>query len=207
MNPVLAPARHPLATSVLAGVLARRAFIGTAGLALLYALAGCSNPPADLKSLAQGAMAKLVVTDKPAPPPATVFQDAAGNPHTLAEFKGRVAVVNVWANWCAPCKAEIPSLARLQAAYAGKPLVVVPVSVGKGEDETAGHAFIDRNPPLPFYTEPTYALAFAFKPAVEAMPTTVLYDAKGVERARLAGGADWSSPQAHAVMDLLLAGK
>jgi thiol-disulfide isomerase/thioredoxin len=189
------------------GFLARRALAGAAGLALLYALAGCSNPPADLKSLAQGPMAKLVVTDKPAPAPATVFRDAAGQPHTLTEFKGRVTVVNVWANWCAPCKAEIPSLARLQAAYAGKPLVVVPISVGKAEDEAAGHAFIDRNPPLPFYTEPTYALAFAFKPPVEAMPTTILYDASGAERARLSGGADWSSPQAHAVMDLLLAGK
>jgi len=208
MNPVLAPARHPLSPAVRArGRITRGALAGAGSLALLYALAGCSNPPADLKSLAKGPMAKLVVSDRPAPPPETVFHDAAGKPHTLAEFKGRVAVVNVWANWCAPCKAEIPSLARLQAAYAGKPLVVVPVSVGKGDDETAGHAFIDRNPPLPFYTEPTYALTFAFKPPVDGMPTTVLYDAKGVERARLAGGADWSSPEAHAVMDRLLAEK
>jgi thiol-disulfide isomerase/thioredoxin len=198
MNPVLEPARHPLA---------RRLVAAAAGTALLYALAGCSNPPGDLKSLAQGPMAKLVVSDKAPPAPDTVFRDAAGKPHTLADFKGRVAVVNLWANWCAPCKEEIPSLARLQAAYAGKPLVVVPISVGKGEDETAGHAFIDRNPPLPFYTEPTYALAYAFKPPVDGMPTTILYDAKGVERARLAGGADWSSSQAHAVMDLLLSGK
>src|ERR1700677_2366823 len=163
MNPVLEAARHPLA---------RRALVGATSLALLYALAGCSNPPGDLKSLVRGAMAKLVVSDKPAPAPDTVFKDAAAKPHTLAEFKGRVAVVNVWANWCAPCKEEIPSLARLQAAYAGKSLVVVPVSVGKAEDETAGHAFIDRNPPLAFYTEPTYALAFAFKPPVDGMPTT-----------------------------------
>ena len=198
MNPVLEPARHPLA---------RRSLVGAASVALLYALAGCSNPPADLKSLAQGPMAKLAVSDKAAPAPDTVFRDAAGKPHTISEFRGKVAVVNVWANWCAPCKAEIPSLARLQTAYAGKPLAVVPVSVGKGDDEAAGHAFIDRNPPLTFYTEPTYALAYAFKPAVDGMPTTILYDANGVERARLAGGADWSSPQAHAVIDLLLAGK
>jgi thiol-disulfide isomerase/thioredoxin len=203
MNPVLEPARHPRARRVLA----RYILGGTAILVLLYVLAGCSNPPGDLKSLADGPMAKLVVSDKPAPTPDTVFHDAAGKPHTLSEFKGRVAVVNLWANWCAPCKEEIPSLARLQAAYAGKSLVVVPVSVGKAEDETVGHAFINRNPPLSFYTEPTYALAYAFKPPVDGMPTTILYDAKGVERARLTGGADWSSPQAHAVIDLLLAGK
>jgi thiol-disulfide isomerase/thioredoxin len=150
-------------------------------------------------------MAALTVTSAPAPPPATVFHDAAGGAHTLAEFKGRVAIVNVWANWCAPCKQEIPSLARLQTAYAGRPVAVVAVSVGKAEDEVAGRAFIARNPPLRFYTEPTYALTFAFKPVVDGMPTTILYDKAGVERARLTGGADWSSPQARAVVDSLLA--
>jgi thiol-disulfide isomerase/thioredoxin len=181
------------------------AVAGAAGL--LYALAGCSNTPGDLKPLAKGAMAKLQPTAQPAPPPDTVFHDGAGGAHTLAEFKGKVAIVNVWAFWCAPCKEEIPSLARLAKAYAGKPVAIVPVSVGKGDDETAGAAFIARNPPLRFYTEPTYALTFAFKPAIEAMPTTVIYDRRGVERARLAGGADWSSPEARAVVDSLLAEK
>ncbi|MEO9213334.1 MAG: TlpA disulfide reductase family protein [Caulobacteraceae bacterium] len=152
-------------------------------------------------------MAKLVPTRDPAPAPATVFTDAAGAPHTLAEFRGKVAVVNVWANWCAPCKAEIPSLAALATAYAAKPLAVVAVSVGKGEDETAGHAFIDRNPPLTFYTEPTYKLAYAFRPTIDNMPTTILYDRRGVERARLAGGADWTGPDARRVIDALLAEK
>ncbi len=182
--------------------------IAAAGLAaVLYALAGCSNTPGALKPLARGAMAKLTVTDQPAPEPDTPFKDAVGHPHTLAEFRGKVAIVNVWANWCAPCKAEIPSLARLQVAYADKPVAVVAVSVGKGDDEAAGHAFIERNPPLAFYTEPTYALTFAFKPVVDGMPTTILYDRQGVERARLTGGADWSSPDARAVVDSLLAEK
>ena len=94
--------------------------------------------------------------------------DAAGRPHTLAEFKGKVVLVNLWANWCAPCKLEIPSLAKLQAAYAGKPLAVVPISLGKGEDETAGRAFIASNPPLAFYSDPSYRLAYAFPPVSRA---------------------------------------
>ncbi len=168
--------------------------------ALLATLAACSKPP-----LNHGAMAKLVMTSHPAPPPASVFHDAAGAAHTLADFKGKVTLVNIWANWCAPCKAEIPSLAKLQAAYAGKPVAVVPISVGKGDDEAAGRAFIARTPPLAFYTDPSYAIAFAFKPVVEGMPTTIVYDAKGVERARLTGGADWSGPDAKRVIDTLLA--
>jgi thiol-disulfide isomerase/thioredoxin len=179
----------------------RRLMLAGATAALLYGMAGCSKP------LATGAMAKLVMSEHPAAAPATVFTDAAGAPHTLAEFKGKVAIVNVWANWCAPCKAEIPSLAKLAVAYAGKPVAVVPISVGKGEDETAGHAFIDRNPPLKFYTEPNYRLAFAFRPAIEDMPTTIIFDRKGVERARLAGGADWSGKDARRVIDSLLSEK
>jgi thiol-disulfide isomerase/thioredoxin len=174
----------------------RGAFAASA--ALLAILAGCSKP------INSGAMAKLTTTEHPSPAPATVFQDAAGAPHTLADFKGKVTVVNVWANWCAPCKAEIPSLAKLQTEYSGKPVAVVPISVGKGDDEPAGHAFIDRNPPLTFYSEPTYKLAFAFSPVVENMPTTIIYDKKGVERARMSGGADWSGPDARAVVDKLL---
>ncbi len=175
-------------------------------LALLYGMAGCSRPPGDLQGLAHGAMAKLKVTARPAPAPTTPFADAAGRIHTLAEFKGKVAIVNLWANWCAPCKAEIPSLAKLARAYGGKPLAVVAVSVGKAEDETAGHAFIDQNPPLAFYTEPTYALAYAFRPPVDEMPTTLIYDKAGIERARLSGGADWSGPDAKAVIETLMAG-
>lgn len=194
MNPVPALSRSRL--FALAGV-----------AALLYGMAGCSKTLGDLKPLAHGAMAKLAVSAHPALAPATPFADAAGKPHTLAEFKGRVVIVNLWANWCAPCKAEIPSLAKLATAYAGKPLAVVAVSVGKAEDETAGHAFIDRNAPLIFYTEPTYALAYAFKPPIDEMPTTVIYDKAGVERARLAGGADWSGRDAKAVIDSLMAEK
>ena len=185
---------------------ARRFVALTGAAALLYGLMACSNTPGDLKPLAKGAMAKLVVTDHPSPAPLTAFKDAAGKTHTLAEFKGKVAIVNLWANWCAPCKAEIPSLARMQAAYAGRSVAIVAISVGKGEDEPAGRAFIDRNPPLTFYSEPTYTMAYAFKPVVQDMPTTLIYDRKGVERARLAGGADWSSAEAHRVIDSLLAG-
>jgi thiol-disulfide isomerase/thioredoxin len=184
-----------------------RLFALAGAAAVLYALAGCSNTGPDLKSTAKGAMAALTPSDHPAAAPDTVFKDADGKAHTLAEFRGKVTLVNLWANWCAPCKAEIPSLAKLATEYAGKPVAIVPISVGKDADETAGHAFIDRNPPLVFYTEPTYAIAFALSPPAEGMPTTVLYDRHGVERARLAGGADWSGPDARAVIDALLAEK
>jgi thiol-disulfide isomerase/thioredoxin len=175
--------------------------------AVLYGLAACSNTPPTLGAAATGKMAKLELTKAPGPQPTASFKDGAGKPHTLAEFKGKAVIVNIWANWCAPCKAEIPSLAKLAAAFADKGLVVVPVSLGKGADETAGAAFIARTPPLGFYTDPTSDFAFAFRPPAEAMPTTILYDRAGVERARLTGGADWSGPDAKKVAEALLAAK
>jgi thiol-disulfide isomerase/thioredoxin len=182
-------------------------FALAATLALLYGVSGCSKPAGDLGGLAKGAMAALKLTTRPQPEPSVAFKDADGRPHTLAEFKGKVTVVNLWANWCPPCKAEIPSLAKLAEAESGKPLAIVPISVGKDADEVAGKAFIAAHPPLTFYTEPTYSFAFALKPPAEDMPTTLIFDRHGVERARLAGGADWSSPDARAVVDELLAEK
>lgn len=183
-------------------------FIALAALAgLLYGIAGCAKTPGDLRPLAKGAMAKLTVSARAAPAPRVAFADGAGGSHTLAEFKGRVTLVNLWANWCAPCKLEIPSLARLQSAYAVRRVAVVAVSLGKGEDETAGRAFIARNAPLAFYSDPGYRLPYAFQPVIQDVPTTILYDRRGRERARLAGGADWSGADARALVDALLAEK
>jgi thiol-disulfide isomerase/thioredoxin len=182
----------------------RRIVLGAGAAALLYGIGACSNPPGDLAALATGHMAKLKVTAAPKPAPATVFTDLAGASHTIASFKGKVLVLNVWAKWCAPCVMEIPSLARLQQAYAGKPLAVAAIDLDKGEDITPAKAFIAKNAPLAYYSEPTYALPYALQPSVTDMPTTIIYDRRGVERARLAGGADWSSPEARAVVDALL---
>ena len=61
--------------------------------------------------------------------------------------------------------------------------------------------------PLPFYQDPNAKLVFAITPPAEGLPTTVIYDRTGKERARVAGGADWSGPDAHKLIDALLAEK
>jgi thiol-disulfide isomerase/thioredoxin len=186
---------------------AARSFALVGALAALYGIAGCTAKPAtDLKSLASGDMKAMKVVDQPALAPDTAFVDAAGKTHTLAEFKGKVVVVNLWATWCAPCVAEMPTLAKLAANDAGKAVVILPVSVDRVEDRANAIAFLGKRPPLSFYGEPTYALAYAFKPPVADVPTTVLIDPQGKVRATLAGGADWSGDQAQKVIDALSAG-
>ncbi len=175
--------------------------------AVLYAMvSGCSKP-ADLKSLATGSMAKLTLPAGPSAQPTAPFIGPDGKVLHLADLKGQVAVVNFWATWCGPCKAEMPSLAKLQTEYAGKPLTVVPISVDRTEDGPAARAFLKSHGGLSFYSDPQYAIIMGLNPSTAGIPTTVIYDRQGHERARLAGGADWSTDQARKVIDAVLAQK
>jgi thiol-disulfide isomerase/thioredoxin len=182
------------------------ALIGVA--AVLYIIVQASIKPEQqggLKSVARGEMSKLVVPAEAAPAPAESFYDAAGKPLRIADFRGKVLVLNLWATWCAPCVQEMPTLAKLAAEYAGKPVVVAAVSVDTPSAVDKARAFIGQHPPLAFYNDPQMKLPFSLKPQASGMPTTVIYGADGVERGRVSGGADWSGPDARAVIDHLLA--
>jgi|SRR5215469_372331 len=181
-----------------------RLAVALGAAAALYVIPACSSKPgADLKSLAAGDMKNLVVEAKPEPAPNAAFTDAAGKSHTLAEFKGRAVVLNLWGTFCAPCVAEMPTLAALKTETVGQPLVVLPVSVDTEDDRANAEAFIAKRPPLPFFSDPQYGLAYGVKPPVAGLPTTLLIDRNGLVRARLAGAANWSGPDARRVVEAL----
>jgi thiol-disulfide isomerase/thioredoxin len=123
----------------------------------------------------------------------------------VADFRGQVVVVNLWATWCAPCVIEMPTLAELAAAYEGRKVVVMPISLDGDKDEAKARAFIAKHAPLKFYRDPKLAYPYALVPPTSGMPTTVIFGPDGVERARLAGEADWSSEDARKVIDAILA--
>jgi thiol-disulfide isomerase/thioredoxin len=182
------------------------ALIGVAGA--LYIIVQASIKPEQdpgLRAAAHGAMGKLQTPEAPASAPENVFFDAAGRPHRAADFKGKVLILNLWATWCAPCVAEMPTLAKLAAHYQGQPVAVVPVSIDSAEDLEKAKAFIAGRPPLGFYSDPEKKLPFSLRPQANGLPTTVIYGADGLERGRISGGADWSGPDARAVVDHVLA--
>jgi thiol-disulfide isomerase/thioredoxin len=124
----------------------------------------------------------------------------------LADFKGRAVVLNLWATWCAPCVKEMPTLAALQQAEAGKPIKVVPVSMDSAGETDKAKAFIASHPPLPFYQDAKYAFMGAMasgKTPLVGFPTTLLIDRSGMERAVYAGDTDWNSPEARAAVERL----
>ena len=178
------------------------------GAALLYAkpdLIFKGDDAIALAPLATGPMEKLVTPPEAEAAPTYVFKAPDGADARLPDFKGQVVVVNVWAMWCVPCRTEMPTLASLARSYEGRDVAVVTVNVdNEAANIAAAGPFLEANAPLPFYRDPKFQLPFEL-PGKGGMPQTVLLDRQGRIRAHLTGGADWSSPEAKAVIDALLA--
>ena len=123
------------------------------------------------------------------------FEDGVGRSRSLAEFRGKYVLLNLWATWCAPCREELPSLSRLARALGGPQFEVLALSV-----DTVGPEVVKR-----FYAETGVdGLAIYVDRSLQAnaalsvigLPTTVLIDRDGLEVARLIGAAEWDSPKA-----------
>jgi thiol-disulfide isomerase/thioredoxin len=141
----------------------------------------------------------------PENPPDAAFVTQDGTAHHLTEFKGRGMVVNMWATWCAPCVAEMPSLEALSNALAPKDVAVLPLSSDRGgADAVRGWYQAHGITGLPILLDPRGAMATAFN--ARGIPTTVLINTDGKVVARLEGAADWSSPEAQTLILKLVAG-
>ncbi len=165
---------------------------------LLIALATPAGAaPLDAR-LAVGAMAGLEVLDAALPPNATFLRED-GTVGALSDFMGRVVVLNVWATWCAPCREEMPSLQALDDAMRGEGVAVVTLAHGP-HALPAMRAFWDAAgvTSLPLHRDPEAALARAL--GVEGLPHTVLIGRDGRIAGRVVGPADWSAPEAIAVL-------
>jgi thiol-disulfide isomerase/thioredoxin len=165
-----------------------------------------SSSSTDLSEFKTGALAKLVPTTAVAGLPDNEFVNDKGEPTTMVAFKGKVVLLNFWATWCVPCKLELPSLGRLQSAYPASQLTVVAVSIDKPDKHDEVVEELTKAKPLAFYNDPAGSMPFRLKsgPAM-GVPTTIIYDRHGRERARLEGGADWSGPEARKLIDHLIA--
>lgn len=174
-----------------------------AGAGLLYVNQDHGGKGSDTQSTTSSALNvhatgpfERLLTPEPSPAPDYNFQNSEGHPVNFADFKGKVTVVNLWATWCAPCKLEMPTLAALAKRYEGRDdLAVVVISMDTDRAQDAARAFISENPPLTYYSDPKFQLAFEF-PGKGAMPQTVILDRKGDVVAVMVGEADWNGPEA-----------
>jgi thiol-disulfide isomerase/thioredoxin len=147
----------------------------------------------------------LVPTDPPVPVPDIVFTTADGTEHHLRDFFGHGMVVNLWATWCVPCVAEMPALAVLSQTLAPDDIAVLTLSSDRGGASVVQNFFRGHEiTGLPVLLDPKGAAAHAL--GARGIPTSLIIDKKGQERARLEGAADWSTQAAAAIVRKLAAG-
>jgi thiol-disulfide isomerase/thioredoxin len=147
----------------------------------------------------------LQTLSPPAELPDGVFVTQDGASHHLSEFKGRGMVVNLWATWCAPCVAEMPSLDVLSKALAPQDIAVLPLSSDRGGADVVQAWYQAHGiTALPVLLDPRGALATAFN--ARGIPTTVIIDQNGRAVARLEGAANWADPEAQLLIRKLTAG-
>ncbi len=135
------------------------------------------------------------------PVPALQALDMQGKTWTLSDLRGRAVLLNFWATWCPPCRAEMPSLQQLAEIYGPEQLQVLAINVGEGPRRIAQYLQAS-GLNLTVLLDPQSEAARAW--GARVLPTTVLIDADGRPRLRVRGEVDWSGREAQAWVEPLL---
>jgi thiol-disulfide isomerase/thioredoxin len=199
------------------------AFAGAAaGLAAVYGMGGFQrNAGADatcgpaitmatrIAPLARGEVAAVTVASEAHQLPELTFEDGSGQARSLANWRGRSVLLNLWATWCVPCRKEMPSLDALEAKLGGPGFEVVAINIDtRDRDKPKAWlkgAGVTR---LAYYADPSAKVFQDLKLVGRAfgMPTTLIVDPHGCEVASLAGPAEWASDDAVKLLTAVLGG-
>ena len=155
-----------------------------------------------LKSARTGDMKKLVIHSKPRPRLERQFETRTGAAKTIADWEGKVVVLNFWATWCPPCRKEMPYFDKLQAEMGSDGFEVLALSLDRAsvaKIETFYQSINVEN--LTIYREPS--LRIGTEAGVLGMPITLVLDRQGREIARLQGEAKWDGPEAISLLGMI----
>lgn len=166
--------------------------------ASIAAATDCSAPPATIE--------RFKPTLRPQAAPEVAFSDAAGAERTLAGYRGRPLIVNLWASWCAPCVQEMPALDRLVGLLQADEIAVLALSSDRDGAKVV-QRFYENHAirKLEVLIDRRGALTRAF--AAPGLPTTVLLDRDGRELGRVVGVAQWDAADSVAFLRRCLAGR
>ncbi len=172
--------------------------------ALLFGANAAFAGAVDWQAAKDAGLVKLVPAEEPAPVSDVEFTDPKGGTHTLADYKGKVVLLNFWATWCAPCREEMPTLAKLQEELGDEGVRVATIATGRN-DPVEIERFLEEvgAGDLPGWRDPSQELARDM--GVLGLPVTVILNREGQEVARLTGDADWSSESALAILRAIAA--
>lgn len=132
--------------------------------------------------------------------PDIAFVDQSGQALSLKDWRGRVVLLNIWATWCPPCRAEMPTLDNLQKEMGGADFEVIALSIDKGGPDVPAK-FLKKLgfSSLKVYNDRKIKVRRALR--LPGYPTTILIDRQGREVGRLAGPAEWDSDGAKALIN------
>ena len=152
-----------------------------------------------LAPLAHGEVAAITMAAAPLRLPDLAFEDGAGKPRKLSDWRGRTLLVNLWATWCVPCRKEMPALESLQTRLGGPNFEVVAINIDTRDHEKPKNFLREANLTRLGYFSDHNAKVFQDLKAVGralGMPTSILVDGQGCEIGTIAGPADWASDEA-----------
>ncbi len=156
-----------------------------------------------VKDLAKGEVAAMAIASKPQPLPDYSFTGPDGAPVSVASFKGKTTLLNLWATWCVPCRAEMPALDRLQAALGSDAFQVVAVNVDTSRLDRPKTFLAETGvKSLTYYADPKANVFFEMKQTGKALglPTTLLVGPDGCQIGLMNGPATWDSADAKALI-------
>lgn len=134
----------------------------------------------------------------PVPPPLKLT-DLDGKVHDLADYKGKVVLVNFWASWCPPCVKEMPSMQRLKEKMAGKPFVILGVNLAEPEQEVRDFLATKVQVDFPILMDRDGAVLKAWK--VFVFPTSLIVGPDGMVRYGLYGEFEWDTEQVLRILE------
>lgn len=156
------------------------ALVAASGAGVYMATSGRGSAPAGTQAAGIG------WASAPQPVSEVQFLGARPRSHTLADFRGKVVLLNIWATWCAPCREEMPALDRLQQTLGSPDFEVVALSIDSGGLDVVRRFYDEIGiRALAPYVDPSMRAGAALR--IVGVPTTLLLDREGAERWRKTG--------------------